>query len=376
MGVLQPPLVIIYHKSSLYKHYTSDSTNMKKIISVSILLALCLAACSKKDDKNEPLSYLSITPNMCILEVGKLTTLTINTSENVVWQSSDPSVATVQDGIITAVAEGHAEITANVGNAVGKADVYVILQGGTYQGEYQLVWSEEFDGNSLNTNMWNIETGGGGWGNNEKQTYTASENNLRVRNGNLEIEARKDGENYYTSARINTKGKFEVAYAKVEARIKMPGGGGTWPAFWMLGKGSWPTCGEIDIVEHVGNNPKYASHAVHTREKNGSKGNNWHNSQLVENLVGEYHVFGMEWLKTYYLGVDAIKFYVDGVYSGTTYAAQNATFESWPFTADRPEFIILNLALGGNMGGTINNDIFNNPVIMYVDWVRVYQKKM
>ena len=92
--------------------------------------------------------------------------------------------------------------------------------------------------------------------------------------------------------------------------------------------------------------------------------------------MGEYHVFGMEWLKTYYLGVDAIKFYVDGVYSGTTYAAQNATFESWPFTADRPEFIILNLALGGNMGGTINNDIFNNPVIMYVDWVRVYQKKM
>lgn len=349
---------------------------MKKLVSISILFALCFASCKKDSSKSEPLSYLSVTPSMCILEVGKVATLSVNTTENIVWSTSDETIATVQNGLVTAVGEGHAQITATVGGSVGKADVYVILEGGTYQGEYQLVWSEEFDGNSLNPDMWNVETGGGGWGNNEKQTYTNSENNLRVRNGNLEIEARKEGTNYYTSARINTKNHYSVAYAKVEARIKMPGGGGTWPAFWMLGNGSWPTCGEIDIVEHVGNNLRYASHAVHTREKNGSKGNNWHNSQYVENLVGEYHVYGMEWLKTYYLGVDAIKFYVDGVYSGVVYASQNATFESWPFTSDRPEFIILNLAIGGNMGGTINDDIFNSPVIMYVDWIHVYQKQM
>lgn len=349
---------------------------MKKLLTFSLLFALCLAACDKKDSKkSEPLSYLSVTPGMSIIEVGKVATLTVNATGNAVWSSSDESVATVQNGLVTAVGEGHAVITVKVDGGEGKADVYVVLEGGTYQGEYQLVWSEEFDGNSLDLNKWNIETGGGGWGNQEKQTYTNSENNLRVRNGNLEIEARKEGSGY-TSARINTKNHYSVAYAKVEARIKMPGGGGTWPAFWMLGPGSWPTCGEIDIVEHVGNNPRYASHAVHTREKNGSKGNNWHNSQLVDNLVGEYHVYGMEWLKMYYLGRDAIKFYVDGVYSGTTYAAQNADFESWPFTDDRPEYIILNLAIGGTMGGTINDDIFNSPVIMYVDWIHVYQKQM
>ena len=258
-------------------------------------------------------------------------------------------MATVSDGIVTAVNDGHAVITAEIDGAKGTAHIYVVQEGGTYQGEYKLIWEDDFAGSALDTTRWNIETGGGGWGNQEKQYYTARPENLRVKNGNLEIELRKEDyySSAYTSARINTKNKFDVAYGKIEARINFPAGRGTWGAFWMLGYGSWPTCGEIDIVEHVGNNPTYASHATHTREKNGTKGNNWNSGQTVDNLEGEYHVYGVEWLRTYWLGVDAIKFYVDDQYVGSTYASANSTFEDWPFTADRPEYIILNLAIGG-----------------------------
>ena len=318
-----------------------------------------------------------ITPDTTILEVSKTVTLTPSKQGNVTWTSSDESIATVENGIVTGVNDGHAIITAQIGNAKGKADIYVIQEGGTYQGEYQLIWEEEFDGNALDETRWNIETGGGGWGNQEKQYYTDRSENLRVKNGQLEIEARKETyyNSAYTSARINTKNKFDVAYGKIEARINFPKGRGTWGAFWMLGYGSWPTCGEIDIVEHVGNNPTYASHATHTRAKNGTKGNNWHAGQTVENLEGEYHVYGVEWLRTYWMGVDALKFYVDDEYVGSAYASSTSTFEDWPFTSQRPEFIILNMAIGGTMGGSINEDAFNNPVIMYVDWVRVYQKQ-
>ena len=346
--------------------------SMKNYIAfiLGVVLFFSLNSCTS----DEP---LIITPDVSIVEVGKIITLTTNIQGNATWTSSDESVATVQDGLVTGINDGHAIITAQIGKSKGTANIYVIQEGGTYQGEYKLIWSEEFDGTTLDASRWNVETGGGGWGNQEKQYYTDRSENLRVQNGCLEIEARKETyyNNEYTSARINTKNKFDVAYGKIEARINFPKGRGTWGAFWMLGYGSWPTCGEIDIVEHVGNNPTYASHAIHTREKNGSKGNNWHSGQTVDNLEGGYHVYGVEWLQTYWMGVDALKFYVDGVYAGSAYASINSTFEDWPFTADRPEYIILNMAIGGTMGGSINEDMFNNPVIMYVDWVHVYQKQ-
>jgi len=334
------------------------------------ILLLGLSACAP-----EP---FMLTPDVAFLEVGKMIVLAPSKQGNAQWTSSDESVATVQDGIVTGINDGHAVITAQIGKAKGTANIYVTQEGGTYQGEYQLIWEDEFTGNTLDTTQWNIETGGGGWGNQEKQYYTNRPENIRVQNGCLEIEARKETyfNNEYTSARINTKNRFDIAYGKIEARINFPKGGGTWGAFWMLGYGSWPTCGEIDIVEHVGNRPTYASHAVHTRVKNGSKGNNWNAGQTVDNLEGEFHVYGVEWLRTYWMGVDAMKFYVDGVYAGSTYASLNSTFEDWPFTADRPEYIILNMAIGGTMGGTINDNMFSSPVIMYVDWVRVHQKQL
>ena len=343
----------------------------KLIVCICAGFAFFLCACQQTAT-----SVIQVTPNMAFMTVGDILTLTANPSAGVQWSSSDTAVADVSSGFVQAKNDGHVVITAKSKNGEGKADLYITQEGGIYKGEYELVWAEEFDGNTLNTDVWNIEQGGSGWGNQEKQHYTARPENLRVQNGCLEIEARKEEYqgNSYTSARINTKNHKDFAYGKIEARIKFPKGGGTWPAFWMLGYGSWPTCGEIDIVEHVGNNPYMASHAVHTRQKNGTKGNNWSSRQNMENMEEEWHVFGVEWLETYLLGCDALRFYVDDQVGGTVYASAASTFEDWPFTAERPEFIILNMAIGGVMGGSINDAAFASPVIMYVDWIHVYQK--
>lgn len=220
-----------------------------------------------------------------------------------------------------------------------------------------------------------------GWGNQEKQYYTDRSENLRIEDGCLVIEARQEQyeNNNYTSARITTKNKKDFVYGKIEARISLPSGRGTWPAFWMLGYGGWPTCGEIDIMEHVGSNPTMISHALHTRKKNGSNGTNWSYRATVENVEGEFHIYGIEWLKDYELQRDAIRFYIDDEVSTIQYEpTAEPDFEQWPF--NDAFYIILNLAIGGTMGGSINTDIFadpeNNPVLMKVDWVRVYQKQI
>ena len=192
------------------------------------------------------------------------------------WQSSDTLVATVNaEGLITTHQAGRTTLT--VSNGFETASCYLAVK--HRWGEYQLVWSDEFDATTLNTSNWNIEVNGNGGGNQELQYYTARPTNLRVENGILIIEAHK--ENYqgkrYTSARINTMNKQTFLYGKIEARIAFPSGGGTWPAFWMMGNDysrvGWPACGEIDIIEHVGNQPNIITHALHYPYKSG--GNCW-----------------------------------------------------------------------------------------------------
>lgn len=301
-------------------------------------------------------------------------TVTPNTGQTVTWASSNESVLKVlSSGIVNALAEGSATVTASVGNSQASCTITV-----SAQKTYKLVWSDEFNGTSLNSDSWNIETGGNGWGNQEKQYYTGRTENLRVADGLLSIELRKEDYegNNYTSARITTKNKHDFAYGKIEARIKLPSGGGTWPAFWMLGYGSWPYCGEIDIMEHVGNNPTMVSYALHTQKANGNRGNNWSSVKYLDNLEGQWHTFGIEWVENYQSGRDAITFYVDDEYKATK-IKESSTSEkdAWPFF--NKFYIILNMAIGGNMGGAINDAIFETgePVVMQVDWVRVYQKQ-
>lgn len=233
--------------------------------------------------------------------------------------------------------------------------------------EWNLVWSDEFDGSSLNTSNWTAEIGTGhnGWGNNELQYYTNRRENLQVTGGNLVITARKEsyGGMNYTSARIKTQNLKDFTYGKIEARIKLPTGQGLWPAFWMLGSNfssvGWPYCGEIDIMERVNANP-FVNGTVHW-DANGyaSYGRE---SGYVD--FSGYHVYSIEWDSNY------IRWFVDGVQYNEFYIA-NGTGNTEEF--HKPHFIILNLAVGGNWPGSPDSST-PFPAQMLVDYVRVYQK--
>ena len=230
-----------------------------------------------------------------------------------------------------------------------------------------LIWADEFDGSGKpNSNNWAYDLGAGGWGNNEAEYYTDRLENAKVENGVLKITAKKEsfeGANY-TSARLKTQGKFSFKCGKVEVRAKLPEGGGTWPAIWMLGSNitsvGWPACGEIDIMEHVGNKMGHVSSAIHTPSSYGNTQNVGVTD--VTNVSSEFHVYGMEWT------AQKIAFSVDGnVFY--TYNPSDKNDQTWPFNKD--QFIILNVAMGGNLGGSIDPDFISG--IMEVDYVRVYQ---
>lgn len=226
---------------------------------------------------------------------------------------------------------------------------------------YHLVWSDEFDGTSVNTANWNFETGGGGWGNNEDEYYKAA--NATVENGKLLIKVKKQMVNgyQYTSARMTTKNKHEFKYGKIEARIKLPVVEGLWPAFWMLGENidqvSWPACGEMDIMEHI-NTEKTIYGTMHWDAGGyASYGGN------TTTTPGVYHVYSIEWDSA------AIRWYLDGIkyHEGNILNNINSTEEF-----HKRFFIILNVAVGGNWPGH-NIDDTKLPASMYVDYVRVYK---
>lgn len=240
----------------------------------------------------------------------------------------------------------------------------------TQADNYSLVFSDEFDGTVLDDSKWTVQSGYAA--NQEKEYYTTGNNNLRIEDGNLVLVARKEQavtDRDYTSARINSKGKMFTKYGKIEASISFPSGAGTWPAFWMMPEsnvyGTWPKSGEIDIMEHVGSSPTMISHAVHTANKNGNLGNNWYNRQYRDNTENNFHKYSIIW------GDETIQFYIDDVKSVTLWRNLTEDYKGWPF--DQNFYLILNLALGGTMGGTIDDAIFDNPVEMKVDYVRIYQ---
>ena len=319
---------------------------------------------------------LRISPPLVSLHVGEQFDFKYgNTFDlELSWSSSDPSVVHVTNtGHVTALKPGVSTITLSTPVESVTATVTVSHN----WGEYQLVWSDEFNGNALDEGTWSYNTGGSGWGNNEKQYYTTRPENIRVQNGCLEIEARKEQyeNNNYTSARIMSKNKKTFTYGKMAARIKFPGGKGTWPAFWMMGNsGGWPNCGEIDIIEHIGSQDTRASFALHTVMKNGMKGNNWANTHFFDYpLSADFHTYGIEWAQEEKEGKDVIRFYVDDVQYAEVWEEQIDNNDYWPF--NKPFFFIINLAIGGNMGGTVDDAIFNQQRIMYVDWVRVWQRQ-
>ena len=236
----------------------------------------------------------------------------------------------------------------------------------------KLVWSDEFNKpGHPDTTKWayNIGTGNNGWGNNELEYYTNSENNARVDNGNLIIEARKEnvGGQNYTSARMLTKGKADWTYGRFEIRAKLPAGLGSWPAIWMLGSNidqvGWPACGEIDIMEHVGKSLNEIHWSAHSKLYNWPKGTQKTAKAYISDVTASFHVYTLDWSKK------EMKFYVDNVLY-LTVENENKSDEYYPFVA--PQFLLLNLAVGGGFGGPkVDDSIF--PIRMEVDYVRVYQ---
>lgn len=316
---------------------------------------------------------LRITPAVVSMKKGETFQFSYgNTFDlDVTWSSSDESIATVtQTGEVTALKGGNATITLSTN--VGSVTALVAVEH-TWSA-YKLVWSDEFNGTTLDASNWTPQTGGGGWGNQEKQYYTDRTENLRVEDGCLVIEAKKEsyGGSNYTSARIYSKGKREFTYGKLEASISLPAGQGTWPAFWTLGnRGNWPNCGEIDIMEHTGSVPNRIFGTLHTvKDKSGSKSSRAYTG--IQNIENNFHVYGVEWTQEEKSGKDVIRFYIDDVVYSEQVEEVIDNDEYWPF--NRPNYFIINLALGGTLGGNINDGIFANPVLMKVDWVRVYQR--
>ncbi len=236
---------------------------------------------------------------------------------------------------------------------------------------YRLVWADEFDRDGLpDPARWTHDTGRNkdGWYNNERQYYSAPRaENAVVKGGKLVITARKEslrsapdwGGQPYTSARLITRGKADWTYGFFEVRAKMPCGKGTWPAIWTLGSGGrWPDDGELDILEHMGREPDRVSSAVHVAAGQAVGG-----AARLPTACSAFHDYQLHWTP------DGVSFGVDG-FVHVRYPRMDGGARVWPF--DKPQFMVLNVAIGGDLGGPVDDAIF--PVAMEIEHVRVYQR--
>jgi beta-glucanase (GH16 family) len=248
----------------------------------------------------------------------------------------------------------------------------------------ELVFKDEFEGAAgaaIDANKWTMEIGGGGWGNEELEYYTnTNENSYLDGKGSLVIKAERlnsplnlkcwYGPCEYTSARLITKGKFARKYGRFEARIKLPRGKGIWPAFWLLGnnidKVGWPRCGEIDVMENIGREPTMVHGTIHGPGYSGAKGIGAAYSLPDSSIFAEdFHVYAVEWSK----GI--IRFYVDGSQYKSITPKDLPPGAPWVY--DHPFFILLNVAVGGTWPGKPDETtVF--PQMMLVDYVRVYKR--
>lgn len=249
------------------------------------------------------------------------------------------------------------------------------------------VWSDEFDGAAgaaIDTTKWRYDTTDGcavqncGWGNNEKQFYTAAPENIALDGqGRLRIVARRAapgrscyyGPCRYTSGKITTRGKAYFTPGRVEGRIKLPAGQGLWPAFWMLGRDlptvGWPDCGELDVMENRGSRPATTSSAVHGPGYSGNTPFAHAHTPVRGTFSEDFHTFAAEWDSL------RVRFFVD---DSVHYTVTRGEMERYgKAVLDPPFFLLLNLAVGGTFDGDPQSDaIF--PATMLVDYVRVYRR--
>lgn len=271
-------------------------------------------------------------------------------------------------------------VSGNTTSAVATQTYSLTIPSGT------LVWSDEFTNTTganaqPNPAVWSYDTGATGNGNMELQDYcawgstvapcTTSAPNAFVGTDNvLHIVALQPSPGVYTSARLKTQGQFSMSYGRLEARMMIPEGQGFWPAFWLMGNNlttvGWPICGELDVMEHINApSPDYVLGSVHMP---GSGGNGTHQYTSSGYSAAGWHTYGMIWTK------GSVQFYVDSpsnIYANCPAAYFPSSSAAWPFDSGNPNFIILNLSVGGTLPGSPNTST-PFPSQLLVDYVRIY----
>lgn len=275
--------------------------------------------------------------------------------------------------------EGEAHVTAVQFDLIRPHEVTPTVMTQQTDGEnWEIVWSDEFEGTSVDTSKWTYDVGDWGWGNNELQYYTVNRpENARIEDGALIIEARKDDFGKpWTSARLTTRGKVAFLYGKIELRAKVPRERGNWAAGWTLGDSyvdekDWPYCGEIDILESVGyevndeTGDGIAHATVHTPAYYFKINNQISSTREVSNIAGEWHTYAVEWTPTE----------IKGLVDGEVYYLYDKTADEreWPF--HQAQNIILNLAMGGGWGGAQGMDPTVTSQKFILDYVRIYERR-
>ena len=363
---------------------------MKKIINIFyIMLLLSMTACSSSsDDVSVDISCTPTEINVDYPESTASITVTVDREWSVYsddsWITCNPTNSLTPNGTVTINIAANPNTQERNGKVVFKSGVgraYVsIKQSGKPEAPidpeidvpdgYKLVWHDEFNKGTEPGSEWWYETGGGGWGNNELQTYVAgyegSDQLAQVKDGVLSIIAKKINGKVY-SIRMNTNESWKYGY--FEARLQLPTGKGTWPAFWMMPKNftAWPADGEIDIMEEVGYRPNYVSSAIHCSAYHHSINTEKTKEMFLPTAQTEFHVYALEWTEDY------IRTYVDGkelLYFENDKTGNKGT---WPFNA--AFYLKLNLAWGGDWGGSQGVDDAALPATYKIDYVRVFQKK-
>lgn len=366
---------------------------MKKVLDKLFILVLLFSFsnCSSSNDSPAVTENIVCTPTELNVDYQSSTqTVSVVTPgewtvySNDSWISCSPASSLDTKGTVTVTISSNPNTTAREGSVIFKSgtsrSTVAVKQAAkpelpvdpsiTVPEGYKLVWNDEFAEGTEPGEEWNYETGGGGWGNNELQTYVAayqgSEQLATVKDGILAITAKKINGTVY-SIRMNTNKSWKYGY--FEARLKLPTGKGTWPAFWMMPKNytSWPADGEIDIMEEVGYRPNYVSSAIHCTAYNHTIGTQKTAEKYLATSQSEYHVYALEWTEDY------IRTLVDGI--ELFYFANDKTGkkDTWPF--DAAFYLKLNLAWGGNWGGAEGVDESALPATYQIDYVRVFQKE-
>ncbi len=307
----------------------------------------------------------------------KVSTANANKATGTVTISVDENTSTASRSGNVNVQMGTKQVSINV-NQAGRT--VTPIDGGelVVPEGYELVWSDEFnEGSELNSTDWTHQVADPGWVNNELQTYVngsaGGKRVTEIADNRLYIHCFKGSDGKVYSGRVYAHEGEGWQYGIMEARIKLPQGKGTWPAFWMMpcnndfSKTPWPLCGEIDIMEEVGVDANKTSSSLHTQAYNHVNNTQKTAERLTEGAEDGFHVYRLEWTHEY------IKTYVDGELLLSFDNDGKNDVNTWPF--DKPFYIILNLAWGGDWGGYKGIDESALPATMEVDYVRVFQKK-